>query len=68
MVATDVPLLTDMNLNDCSLSTLDVSGCAMQMNLLWAQNNVPLKKITLKEGQTITDFRYDTDNVTLEYK
>lgn len=66
--ATDVPALTDMNLNDCALVKLDVSGCATAMNLLWAQNNVPLKKITLKTGQTITDFRYDTANVELEYK
>ena len=68
VVVTDAPALTDMNLNDCSLATLDVSGASMNMNLLWAQNNVPLKKITLKTGQNITDFRYDTANVELEYK
>ena len=66
--AIDVPSLTDMNLNNCNLSVCDVSGCSEKMNLLWAQNNPNLKKITLRTGQVITDFRYSLDNVEIEYK
>ncbi len=59
--------LTSLFCHNNQLTSLDVSQNTA-LTTLWCFNNYRLREIWLKNGQTITDFQYDTDVATIKYK
>ena len=59
--------LQNLRCDDNQFPTLDVSKNTA-LTGLWCNNNPLLTEIWLKTGQTIEDFKYDTDVATIKYK
>ena len=59
--------LTKLRCNDNKLSTLDVSNNSLLISLDCTQNP-KLLEIWLKNGQIISEFKYDTDIAAIKYK
>ena len=59
--------LVDLDCRNNRLTSLDVSH-NRALTGLWCNNNPLLTEIWLKTGQTIEDFKYDTDVATIKYK